>query len=217
MAPRLPDGLDSANEHARTPYLRLVLLALALIALLAPATAALARRRTSEGRKPANSPLVIGHRGASGFLPEHTLQAYRLAIKLGADYIEPDVVVTKDGVLIARHEPIIATDPPRPRSTNVGEHPEFAIRKTTKDVDGVPDDGFASDFTLAEIKTLRAKQTRGGRPHQFNGQFQIPTLQEVINLAQRESRSTAARSASIRRPSTRHSTRGSGCRSRAGS
>ena len=129
------------------------------------------------------SPLVIGHRGASGYLPEHTLESYELAIKLGADYIEPDLVATKDGHLIARHEPNITN------TTDVASRPEFAGRLTTKVVDGVAETGFfASDFTLAEIKTLRAVQPAGERPQQFNGRFQIPTLSEVIKLAQKMSK-----------------------------
>ena len=175
----------------RAPYLRFALLALALVALLAPATALSKKKHKRHGPKKENSPLVIGHRGASGFVPEHTLQSYRLAIKLGADYIEPDLVATKDGVLIARHEPIIGDSDPATTgdSTNVAEHPEFAPRETTKTLDGVPTTGFwASDFTLAEIKTLGARQTRGGRPTEFNGKFKIPTLQEIINLVKRESR-----------------------------
>jgi glycerophosphoryl diester phosphodiesterase len=130
-----------------------------------------------------SSPLVIGHRGASGYLPDHTLESYELAIKLGADYIEPDLVATKDGRLIARHEPNITS------TTDVRSHPEFASRETTKVVDGVAETGFfASDFTLAEIKTLRAIQPLSERPQQFNGQFEIPTLEEVIGLAKRWSR-----------------------------
>ena len=107
----------------RVPYLRLVLLALALVALLAPGTALAKKKHKRHGPKKENSPLVIGHRGASGFVPEHTLQSYRLAIKLGADYIEPDLVATKDGVLIARHEPIIGDSDPATTgdSTNVGD------------------------------------------------------------------------------------------------
>jgi glycerophosphoryl diester phosphodiesterase len=129
------------------------------------------------------SPLVIGHRGAAGYLPDHTLEGYALAIKLGADYIEPDLVATKDGHLIARHEPNITT------TTDVGSHPEFADRETTKVVDGVAETGFfASDFTLKEIKTLRAIQPLAERPQQFNGQFEIPTLSEVIDLAKRWSK-----------------------------
>ena len=129
------------------------------------------------------SPLVIGHRGAAGYLPDHTLEGYELAIKLGADYIEPDLVATKDGRLIARHEPNITS------TTDVASHPEFASRETTKVVDGVAETGwFASDFTLKEIKTLRAIQPLAERPQQFNGRFEVPTLEEVIDLAQRWSK-----------------------------
>jgi glycerophosphoryl diester phosphodiesterase len=129
------------------------------------------------------SPLVIGHRGASGYLPEHTLPSYALAIKQGADYVEPDLVATKDGHLIARHEPDITN------TTDVRSHPEFADRETTKMVDGFPVTGFfASDFTLREIKTLRAVQTFPERPQRFNGKFEIPTLKEIIALVKRESR-----------------------------
>jgi glycerophosphoryl diester phosphodiesterase len=174
----------------RASYLRFALLALALVALLAPATALSKKKHKQHGPKRENSPLVIGHRGASGFVPEHTLQSYRLAIKLGADYVEPDLVATKDGVLIARHEPFIGDENPDTLdSTNVADHSEFDSRLTTKVLDGVSTTGyFASDFTLAEIKTLGAKQTRGGRPTEFDGQFKVPTLQEVIDLVKRESR-----------------------------
>lgn len=131
-----------------------------------------------------DQPLVIGHRGASGYLPEHTLAAYALAIELGADFIEPDLVSTKDGVLIARHEPNITL------TTDVASRPEFASRRRTgMMVDGVAEDGFfASDFTLAEIKTLRAKQAFAERPQAFNTQFEIPTFDEVVRLAQRKGR-----------------------------
>jgi glycerophosphoryl diester phosphodiesterase/secreted PhoX family phosphatase len=123
-------------------------------------------------------PLVIGHRGASGELPEHTLEAYSLAIARGADFIEPDLVSTKDGVLIARHEPILGG------TTDVGSRPEFADRKRSGVIDGVlyEDEFFASDFTLAEIKTLRAIMPQGYRTDVFDGVFQIPTLEEIINL-----------------------------------
>ena len=145
------------------------------------------------------SPLVIGHRGASGYLPDHTLESYALAIKLGADYIEPDLVATKDGHLIARHEPNITT------TTDVASHPEFADRETTKVVDGVAETGFfASDFTLAEIKTLRAVQPLAERPQQFNGLFEIPTLREVIALAKRKSRQLDRRIGVY--PETKHPT-----------
>jgi glycerophosphoryl diester phosphodiesterase len=128
-------------------------------------------------------PIVIGHRGAAGYLPEHTLESYALAIELGADYIEPDLVSTKDGYLIARHEPNMIN------TTDVMDHPEFASRRKVTMVDGVADEGFfASDFTLAEIKTLHAVQAFGERPQQFNGKFEIPTLEEIIDLAKHKSR-----------------------------
>ncbi|MBD2113522.1 glycerophosphodiester phosphodiesterase family protein [Nodosilinea sp. FACHB-141] len=124
------------------------------------------------------APLVIGHRGASGELPEHTLEAYSLAIARGADFIEPDLVATKDGVLIARHEPILGG------TTDVASRPEFADRKRTGVIDGVTyeNEFFASDFTLEEIKTLRAIMPQGYRTDAFDGVFQIPTFEEVINL-----------------------------------
>lgn len=127
-------------------------------------------------------PIVIGHRGASGLRPEHTLASYELAIAQGADFIEPDLVSTKDGVLIARHENEISG------TTDVASRPEFADRKTTKTIDGVDYTGwFAEDFTLAEIKTLRAIERLPFRSPFFNGQFEIPTFQEVIDLAKRKS------------------------------
>ncbi|WP_226468520.1 glycerophosphodiester phosphodiesterase family protein [Luteimonas panaciterrae] len=130
--------------------------------------------------------IVIGHRGASGYRPEHTLESYRLAIRQGADFIEPDLVATKDGVLVARHENEISG------TTDVADHPEFANRRTTKTVDGVKLTGwFTEDFTLAEIKTLRAKERipaiRPGNTR-YDGRFQIPTFAEVVQLAKRESR-----------------------------
>ncbi len=129
-------------------------------------------------------PIVIGHRGASGYRPEHTLASYILAAEMGADFIEPDLVLSKDGVMIARHEPMLGS------TTNVKEHPEFVGRKTTKNVDGFPvTDWFASDFTLAEIKTLRAiERLPALRPGNtaYNSQFEIPTLSEVIALAKQK-------------------------------
>lgn len=129
--------------------------------------------------------LVIAHRGASGERPEHTLEAYRLAIAQGADFIEPDLVPTRDGILIARHENSLSG------STNVADKPEFAARRTRKQVDGVwVDDWFSEDFTLAEIRQLRARETKPNeRPGNvaFNDQFGIPTFAEVINLAREES------------------------------
>jgi glycerophosphoryl diester phosphodiesterase len=128
-------------------------------------------------------PLVIGHRGAAGHLPEHTLESYALAIELGADYIEPDLVATKDGVLIARHEPnMIAT-------TNVKDLPQFASRKRKAVVDGIEEEGFfASDFTWAEISQIRAVQAAGERDQGFNGRYRIPRFEDVIELAKRKGR-----------------------------
>ena len=131
---------------------------------------------------PAKRPLIIGHRGACGYLPEHTLEGYRLAIAQGADYIEPDLVATRDGELVARHEPTI-TD-----TTDVASHPEFLDRRRKVLIDGVETVGwFACDFTLAELRTLRAVQARKDRPQQYNGRYLIPTFEEIIALAQSES------------------------------
>ena len=127
-------------------------------------------------------PLVVAHRGASGYLPDHTLEGYAKAIELGADYIEPDLVSTKDGVLIARHEPNLKD------TTDVARRPEFAARKRTMKVDGAEEEGwFASDFTLAEIKTLRAVQPRADRSKAYDGQFLIPTFDEVLALRAQKS------------------------------
>lgn len=125
-------------------------------------------------------PLVIAHRGASGNVVEHTLEAYQRGIDYGADFIEPDLVLTKDGVLVARHENEISG------TTNVADKPEFADRKTTKFIDGQDYEGwFTEDFTLAELKTLRAKERLPDvRPEntQNDGQFEIPTFEEILKL-----------------------------------
>ena len=146
-----------------------------------------------------DTPLVIGHRGASGYRPDHTLESYKLAIDMGADFIEPDLVATKDGVLVARHEPNITG------TTDVAARPEFASRKTTKNVDGVNEEGwFVSDFTLAELKTLRAVQPLSDRDQSFNGKFQIPTFEEVLDLAKAEG-TKAGRTVGVY-PETKHPT-----------
>jgi glycerophosphoryl diester phosphodiesterase len=133
-----------------------------------------------------DGPLVIGHRGASGYRPEHTLASYELAARMGADYIEPDLVSTKDGVLVARHENEISG------TTDVASHPEFASRQTTKTIDGVSVTGwFTEDFTLAELKTLRARERLPAVRQEntiYDGRFEVPTLQEVIDLSKRLSR-----------------------------
>jgi glycerophosphoryl diester phosphodiesterase len=123
-------------------------------------------------------PIVIAHRGASGHLPEHTLEAYRLAIEQGADFIEPDLVATRDGVLVARHENEISS------TTDVADHPEFAGRRATKSIDGQAVDGwFTEDLTLAELKTLRARERLPKlRTTEFDGRFEIPTLEEILDL-----------------------------------
>jgi glycerophosphoryl diester phosphodiesterase len=129
------------------------------------------------------APLVIGHRGAAGHRPEHTLASYSLAIDYGVDFIEPDLVSTKDGVLIARHENDISD------TTDVAQ--KFPGRRTTKTIDGKPIDGyFTEDFTLAEIKTLRAKERLDFRSRGWNDIYEIPTLEEVIALAKRRSLET---------------------------
>jgi glycerophosphoryl diester phosphodiesterase len=126
------------------------------------------------------SPLVIGHRGACGYRPEHTLASYELAVELGADYIEPDLVSTKDGVLVARHENEIGG------TTDVAQ--KFPDRKTKKTIDGKEVGGwFTEDFTLAELKTLRAKERLEFRDHTFDGKFEIPTFDQVIELAKKKS------------------------------
>lgn len=130
-------------------------------------------------------PMVVAHRGASGYIPEQTYEAYLKAIEMGADAIEPDLVATKDGVLIARHDPNLAY------STDVANHPEFAARKKKVSVDGEAQEGwFASDFTLAEIKTLGGIATDAERPQEMNGKYKIPTLDELIALAKAKSTAT---------------------------
>src|SRR5581483_2700962 len=126
------------------------------------------------------APVVIGHRGACGYVPEHTLTSYFIAMQDGVDFVEPDLVMTQDGVLVARHENEISG------TTDVAAHPEFASRRTTKTVDGVALTGwFTEDFTLAELKTLRARERIPDvRPDntRFDGQFQVPTLDEICAL-----------------------------------
>lgn len=122
-------------------------------------------------------PIIIAHRGASGLYPEHTLEAYEAAIDQGADFIEPDLVMTRDGVLVARHERALSV------STDVADRPEFASRKTVKQVNGRPvEDWFVEDFTLSELKSLRARQTRAGRSQDYDGLFAIPTFTEILGL-----------------------------------
>ncbi|MER5913070.1 glycerophosphodiester phosphodiesterase [Streptomyces sp. NPDC001982] len=139
------------------------------------------------GLKSLPVPTIIGHRGTSGYRPEHTFGSYNMALDLGADIVEAgDLVPTKDGHLVCRHEPEIGG------TTNVADHPEFADRKTTKVLDGVSTTGwFTEDFTLAELKTLRAiERIPANRPHNnlYNGRWEIPTFEEVLKWQDEETR-----------------------------
>ena len=144
--------------------------------------------------------IVIAHRGASGERPEHTLASYRLAIEQGADYIEPDLVLTKEGILVARHENEIS------ETTDVADKAEFADRKMTKIIDGQKMTGwFTEDFTLAELKTLRAKERlpQLRKPNMaYDGQFEVPTFDEILALA-KEASSTTGRTIGVY-PETKH-------------
>jgi glycerophosphoryl diester phosphodiesterase len=181
-----------ARPAARRRRLPAVLTLTAVVLLGAtpalPAAAAPSPVETS-GRSPGkqvSEPLIFGHRGASGYRPEHTLAAYDLAIRMGADVIEPDVVSTKDRVLVVRHENEISG------TTDVAARPEFASRRTTKTIDGTPFTGwFTEDFTLAELRTLRAVERLPDvrqRNTLYNGRYLVPTLQEVLRFAAVQSR-----------------------------
>ncbi len=152
--------------------------------------------------QPLPARLVIGHRGAPAYRPEHTLGSYELAIEYGADVIEPDLVATRDGELVARHENEIGG------TTDVAGHPEFASRRTTKTIDGVALTGwFTEDFTLAELRTLRARERIADiRPDnsRYNGVYMIPTFQEVIDLAKAKTAETGRTIAIY--PETKHPT-----------
>lgn len=170
------------------------LLAVAMLTVAGAACATPVVDREARAARPGQraEPIVIGHRGASGYVPEHTLAAYWLAIEQGADYIEPDLVSTLDGVLVARHENAIAIlnadGSVREATTDVMSRPEFAARKTTKSIDGVPMTGwFTEDFTLAELKTLRAKERLPAlrvANTRFDGMFEVPTFEEVLQLVE---------------------------------
>lgn len=143
-------------------------------------------------------PLLIAHRGASAVMPEHTLAAYARAIDDGADAIEPDLVSTRDGVLVARHENEIGT------TTDVAAHPAFAARRTRRQIDGEWVEGwFTEDFTLAELKTLRAREPRPAlRSIAYDGQFEVPTLDEIIALTAEDSAGTGRQIALV--PELKH-------------
>ena len=178
------------RRWCRTATLSLVIMrAVALVVVMAclPLTMASSASSAAGYSGPDRiDPLVIGHRGAAGYRPEHTLASYELAARMGADYIEPDLVSTQDGVLVARHEPEIS------QTTDVAQHPEFTGRKTTKVIDGQPLTGwFTEDFTLAELKTLRAVERIPEvrqRNTIYNGRYEVPTFDEVIALRKRLSK-----------------------------
>ncbi|MCG7207844.1 glycerophosphodiester phosphodiesterase [Streptomyces arenae] len=160
----------------------------AVLGLSGTARAAEARQAGhGAGLKSLPKPTIIGHRGSSGYRPEHTFGSYDLALDLGADIVEAgDLVPTRDGHLVCRHEPEIGG------TTNVADHPEFADRRTTKTLDGVPTTGwFTEDFTLAELKTLRAvERIPANRPHNtlYNGRWEIPTFEEVLKWQDEQTR-----------------------------
>jgi glycerophosphoryl diester phosphodiesterase len=165
------------------------------IALLLGASTAMASPEPS-------APLIIAHRGASADRPEHTLMAYKLAIEQGADFIEPDLVATKDGQLVARHENEISG------TTDVSEKPEFAARRTKKTIDGATVEGwFTEDFTLAELKTLRARERLPqlrDRNTAYDGRETIPTFEEILALVKAEEARTGRRIGLY--PETKHPT-----------
>ncbi|MFC9244312.1 glycerophosphodiester phosphodiesterase family protein [Streptomyces sp. NPDC057136] len=183
-----------------TPRRRSILLATAAVTAAAatPAVASV----TSVASEKGHGPLVIGHRGAAGWRPEHTAAAYTFGVRAGADWIEPDLVPTKDHVLVVRHENEISG------TTDVAAHPEFAGRRTTKTVDGKAVTGwFTEDFTLAELKTLRAVERLPlvrNRNTVFDGREQVMTFQEVIDLARALSKEHGRRIAVF--PETKHPT-----------
>lgn len=184
------------------PYTHPCAIASATALLLATAASAVASDRITSSPSPETTPLVIAHRGASGYLPEHTLAAYSVAMLQGADFIEPDLVMTKDGRLIARHDNVLDL------TTDVASRAEFADRRTTKTVDGVSITGwFSEDFTLAEIKQLRAVERIPDARHantRFNGQFEVPTLEEIIELVRATEKATGRRIGLY--PETKHPT-----------
>jgi glycerophosphoryl diester phosphodiesterase len=178
--------MSASRFRARILFAGALTLLLIAGAFAGPTFAHRDKPRGASHHPGAHRVLIIGHRGAAGYRPEHTLAAYELGARMGADYVEPDLVSTKDHVLVARHEPDITA------TTDVADHPEFASRKTTKTIDGTPTTGwFTDDFTLAELKTLRAKErlplVRQGNTL-YDGRYQVPTFQEVIDLVKRLSK-----------------------------
>jgi glycerophosphoryl diester phosphodiesterase len=177
--------MGTKSENSRIMIMKSMLF-LGLILIVSCKSYSTKKTITTSQKQPTLSgeqPLVVGHRGTPGYLPEHTIEGYTNAIKMGADFIEPDLVMTKDGFLVVRHEPMLSG------TTNVSEITEFAPRKTTKNLDGKSiTDWFVSDFTLPEIKKLQAKQAFAERPQQYNNQYAIVTFEEVIALTKRKSK-----------------------------
>ncbi|MER7663334.1 MULTISPECIES: glycerophosphodiester phosphodiesterase [unclassified Streptomyces] len=179
---------DSDRSPARRTVLGAAVLGTAALGVGATTTpsGATERRGGHGGYKDLPYPTVIAHRGASGYRPEHTLGSYQLALDMGAHVIEQDLVPTKDGHLVCRHENDITG------TTDVANHPEFATRKTTKSVDGVSLTGwFTEDFTLAELKTLRAKERIPAVRQEntlYDGRWSVPSFEEVLRWAETEGR-----------------------------
>jgi glycerophosphoryl diester phosphodiesterase len=192
--------MQTPNSPARPSRLPLPLLALALAAGAALTPPVLAGDESDRSRDreslfntlDGQAPLVIAHRGASGYFPEETIEAYRLALAMGVDVIEPDLVVSKDGVLIARHDITLDT------STDVATHPEFASRRRSGengDGEAVAADWFVCDFTLAELKTLGAKSPNHPAAKVYNGLFRIATFSEILDLIDLKAKETGRRAA----------------------
>ncbi|MER5397077.1 glycerophosphodiester phosphodiesterase [Streptomyces sp. NPDC002599] len=184
---RAQESNGQERGTARRTLLGAAVLGAGGAALGLPGTASADERHGGGGYRSLPRPTVIGHRGASGYRPEHTFGSYQLALDLGADVVEAgDLVPTRDGHLVCRHEPEIGG------TTDVSAHPEFAGRKTTKTLDGVPVTGwFTEDFTLAELKTLRAvERIPANRPHNtlYNGRWEIPTFEEVLRWQDEQTR-----------------------------
>lgn len=174
------------HRSRRGPVLLFAAALAAPALLVAPASAAPPQATAAPGEALADELLVIGHRGASGYRPEHTLASYELAARMGADYIEPDLVSTEDGVLVARHENEISG------TTDVEDRPEFADRQTTKTIDGRQVTGwFTEDFTLGELRTLRAEERLPELREEntlYDHLYQVPTFEEVLELREELSR-----------------------------
>jgi len=183
MPANLSGVVEFRDSYRSAAMSRLCLITLLVAGMLAMSVTAQAHEKQADEKPIAARVLAIGHRGASALRPEHTLASYGKAIADGADFVEPDLVMTKDGVPVARHENEISG------TTDVAAHPEFAARKTTKTVDGEKITGwFTEDFTLAELKTLRARERLPElRSTKYDGEFQIPTLDEIIDFVAAES------------------------------